>query len=81
MDEIATDCYTSRPYRIPSKDASSQSCPGCALLIATSTNRSAKNFSLTTLRTAQGKLQLRGKLLDALKDEEAKLVRQAEQRQ
>jgi hypothetical protein len=33
------------------------------------------------LRTAQGKLQLRGNLLDAFKDEEAKIVRQAEQRQ
>jgi hypothetical protein len=34
--------------------------------------------ALTALRTAQGKLQLRGKLTDAFKDEEAKLVRQME---
>jgi serine/threonine protein kinase len=35
---------------------------------------------LTALRAAQGKLQLRGKLTDAFKDEEAKLVRQMEGR-
>jgi hypothetical protein len=33
---------------------------------------------LTALRSAQGKLQLKGRLVDAFKDEEAKLVRQME---
>ena len=34
--------------------------------------------ALTALRTAQGKLQMRGKLVEAFKDEETKLVRQLE---
>lgn len=37
------------------------------------TGREQITAALTTLRTAQGKLQLRGKLLDAFKDEEAKI--------
>ncbi|MFN2622420.1 MAG: serine/threonine-protein kinase [Chthoniobacterales bacterium] len=43
------------------------------------TGRGQITAALTALRTAQGKLQLRGKLLDAFKDEEAKLMRDAEQ--
>jgi len=45
------------------------------------TGRKQITAALTALPTAQGKLQLRGKLLDLFKDEEAKLVRQAEERQ
>ncbi|HSV63371.1 MAG TPA: protein kinase [Chthoniobacterales bacterium] len=44
------------------------------------TGREQITAALTALRSAQGKLQLRGKLVDAFKDEEAKLVRQAEQK-
>ncbi len=44
------------------------------------TGREQITAALTALRSAQGKLQLRGKLLDAFKDEEAKLVRQTEER-
>jgi eukaryotic-like serine/threonine-protein kinase len=43
---------------------------------ASFTGREQITAALTALRTAQGKLQLRGKLLDAFKDEEAKLVQQ-----
>jgi len=45
------------------------------------TGRKQMTAALTALPTAQGKLQLRGKLLDVFKDEEAKLVRHAEQHQ
>ena len=44
------------------------------------TGREQITAALTALRSAQGKLQLRGKLLDAFKDEEAKLVRQADEK-
>ena len=44
------------------------------------TGRQQITAALTALRTAQGKLQLRGKLLDAFKDEEANLVRQLEEK-
>jgi len=44
----------------------------------TFTGREQITVALTALRTAQGKLQLRGRLNDAFKDEEAKLVRQLE---
>jgi len=40
------------------------------------TGREQITAALTALRTAQGKLQLRGKLLDAFKDEEAKIENQ-----
>jgi hypothetical protein len=36
--------------------------------------------AVTALRTAQGKLQLRGRLNEAFKDEETKLVRQLEEK-
>jgi TolA-binding protein len=42
------------------------------------TGRDQITAAVTALRTAQGKLQLRGRLNDAFKDEEAKLVRQLE---
>jgi len=42
------------------------------------TSREQITAALTALRSAQGKLQLRGKLVDAFKDEEAKLMRQAD---
>jgi eukaryotic-like serine/threonine-protein kinase len=42
------------------------------------TSREQITASLTALKAAQGKLQLRGKLNDAFKDEEAKLMRQPE---
>ena len=44
------------------------------------TSREQITRALTALRTAQGKLQLRGRLTDAFKEEEAKLVRQLEER-
>jgi hypothetical protein len=43
------------------------------------TGREQITAALTALRTAQGKLQLRGKLVEAFKDEETKLLQQAEQ--
>jgi hypothetical protein len=43
------------------------------------TGRAQITAGLTALRTAQGKLQLRGKLVEAFKDEETKLVQQADQ--
>jgi hypothetical protein len=46
----------------------------------TFTGREQITAALTALRTAQGKLQLRGKLNDAFKDEETKLVRQLEEK-
>jgi hypothetical protein len=46
----------------------------------TFTGRAQITAGLTALRTAQGKLQLRGRMLDAFKDEEAKLTRQAEEK-
>ena len=42
----------------------------------TFTSREQITAALTALRTAQGQLQLKGKLVDAFKDEEGKLVRQ-----
>ena len=44
------------------------------------TSREQITAAVTALRTAQGKLQLRGRLNDAFKDEETKLVRQLEER-
>jgi len=44
------------------------------------TGREQITAALTALRTAQGKLQLRGRLNDAFKDEEAKLVRRLEEK-
>jgi eukaryotic-like serine/threonine-protein kinase len=46
----------------------------------TFTSREQITAALTGLRTAQGKLQLRGRLNDAFKDEETKLVRQLEEK-
>ena len=46
----------------------------------TFTGREQITTALTALRSAQGKLQLHGKLVDAFKDEEAKLVRQLEEK-
>ena len=43
---------------------------------ASLTNRDQITTALTALKSAQGKLQLRGRLSDAFKDEEAKLLRQ-----
>jgi len=42
------------------------------------TTREQITTALTALRSAQGKLQMKGKLNDAFKDEEAKLLRQME---
>ena len=42
------------------------------------TRRDQITAAVTALRNAQGKLQLRGRLNDAFKDEEAKLIRQLE---
>jgi hypothetical protein len=44
------------------------------------TSRDQITAALTALRTAQGKLQLRGRLTEAFKDEETKLVRQLEEK-
>ncbi|HEX8076512.1 MAG TPA: serine/threonine-protein kinase [Chthoniobacterales bacterium] len=44
------------------------------------TGREHITAAITALRTAQGKLQLRGRLNEAFKDEEAKLLRQMEQK-
>ena len=44
------------------------------------TGRDKITAALTALRSAQGKLQLKGRLADAFKEEEAKLSRQLEQR-
>jgi hypothetical protein len=44
------------------------------------TSRDQITGAVTALRTAQGKLQLRGRLNDAFKDDEAKLVRQLEEK-
>ena len=46
----------------------------------TFTGREQITVALTALRTAQGKLQLRGRLNDAFKDEEAKLIAQLEEK-
>ena len=40
------------------------------------TGREQITGALTALRTAQGKLQMKGRLLDAFKDEEAKIENQ-----
>src|SRR5256714_1365284 len=44
------------------------------------TGRDQITAALTALRSAQGKLQLRGRLVDAFKDEEARLVHELETR-
>lgn len=44
------------------------------------TSRDQITAAVTALRNAQGKLQLRGRLNEAFKDEEAKLVRQLEEK-
>jgi hypothetical protein len=44
------------------------------------TTRDQITTAITALRNAQGKLQLRGRLNEAFKDEEAKLVRQLEEK-
>lgn len=44
------------------------------------TGREQVTAALTALRTAQGNLQLKGKLNDAFKDEETKLLRQMEEK-
>ena len=44
------------------------------------TGRDQITAAVTALRGAQGKLQLRGRLNEAFKDEEAKLVRQLEEK-
>jgi hypothetical protein len=44
------------------------------------TTRDQITVAVTALRAAQGKLQLRGRLHEAFKDEEAKLIRQLEEK-
>lgn len=44
------------------------------------TSRDQITTALTALKSAQGKLQLRGRLTDAFKDEEAKLLRQMDEK-